>query len=169
MKEKILSVFFLVLACILASKVLNSEFYFVVKLLIGFVTIGLSLFVFYLLRPDSKNLATFKKKLLIFTFFSISFFIVRYIFEPKFFNSFFEETISEGLILFILYIAFFLIFELDFKINSLVSLISLSLIPAFALGNINYSAETFGVFGYLTLVLSGILMILKLRTNYGEA
>lgn len=165
-KEKTLSLLFLILACLLGIRILGSELYFLVKLLGGLISIILTLFIFYLISIKTKDLKTLMEKSFIFIFFALSFFLLIYWFNSQNINSFLEIKVTGGVLLFVIYIVFFVLFKLSLTINSLIGLISLCLIPAFALGNMTYSAETFAVFGFLTMVVSSIFFILKLRRDY---
>lgn len=77
-----------------------------------------------------------------------------------------EEKVTGGVVLFLIYIAFFVIFKVGVTVNSLFNLVSLCLIPVFILGNNVYSAETFAVFAFLTQILTALILILDLRKNY---
>ncbi|OGK20810.1 hypothetical protein A2866_03990 [Candidatus Roizmanbacteria bacterium RIFCSPHIGHO2_01_FULL_39_8] len=165
-KEKTLSLFFLLLAFLVGSKLLGSEFSFLVRLVIGFISICLIILILYFVAVVISKQKKFAGKMLIFIFFSLSLSLLHYSFASQLVNSILEEMVTKGLLLFIMYVAFFVVFNLNVTINSLVSLVSLCLIPAFALSDMIYSAETFAVFGFLTLILSAMLMTLQLRQNY---
>lgn len=165
-KEKTSFLFFLILSSFLGIKLLGSELYFLIKLTGGLISIGLMFLVFHLIAINDKNLRATAKKLFIFIFFALSFFLNTYLVNSQNINSFFEIKTTGGVLLFIIYIAFFIIFKLNLTINSIISLISFSLIPVFAIGDMTYSAETFAVFGFLTSIISCIFLILKLRQDY---
>lgn len=166
LKKQVLPIFFLILSYLLAIKLLGSELYFVAKLVIGSIVICLILIVTLIVLAAEKDLKKFAKKLFLFVFLSLSLFMLIYGSDPNIISLYLEKPTTAGVVLFLVYMAFFSIFELNLSINSFVSFISLLLIPAFALGNITYSAETFAVFGFLTLIVSAILFIKQLRQHY---
>ncbi len=165
-KKNTSSLFFLIFAFILGFKTLGSEFYFLVKLLGVLISIILTLFIFHVVIHRTKDLKIPIKQLQISLFFTLSLFMILNLPNSQLIASYLELKVTGGILLFIIYLFIFVIFKIDLSINSIVSLISLCQIPVFALGKFTYSEETFAVFGYLTLIVSAILLILKLRNTY---
>lgn len=164
--KKVLIIFFLILTFILGIKTLGSEIFFLVKFIVGLGTIGLLLLTASFIISNTRKPKTLIKKLLLFTFIALAFIMLRYALKQEFVDIFLEEKISSGMMLFIFYLIFIIVFKLDLAINPFVSLISLCLVAVFALDKAAYSTETFAVFGFLTLIITALHFILKLRQDY---
>lgn len=168
LREKFIILFLFLLGLFLLTKRINSELYFLSKLLLGSISLSLSLAASYIIVRKTPDFRLLVKKLLISIFFSLSFFLFLYVLSPNFLRLFLEQTTNGGVVLFIIYMAFFKLFKLDLNLNSIFALISLCLIPIYALGNLTYGAETFAVLSFLLLLVSGFLLIMDAKESYAN-
>ncbi len=162
MKEKIIFIFLFLIAFTLGSKVIVSELYFLSKLFLGLIIIGLILIISYLLLQQSKTVTSIRKRLLFFLIYSI--FLTIFI---NYFGFFKQDTL--GLIFFLYYLGLLTCLPAGkFLINCLVSLLAFCFIPFFNLDNLNYYTEIAAVFGFLTLIITSIQFILISLQNAND-